>query len=153
MTNAVQDDLLAAELIETLGRIRRHTRRRTERPWPLDALSLAQLDLMRVVRRRPGISVAGAAAELGVAANTVSTLVSSLVAAGMLRRTRDPDDRRAAQLFLSPQSTRRVNRWRDQRTAVVSAALDNLAPQERTAIAKALPALARLATELSPERP
>src|SRR5581483_3849085 len=93
--------VLSEELLEALGQVRRETRRRVGRPWPMQALSGAQVELVRVVRREPGISVAAAARELGVAANTVSTLVGSLVATGMVRREADPADRRIARLHLT----------------------------------------------------
>jgi DNA-binding MarR family transcriptional regulator len=151
MTDVRQDEALAGELLESMGRIRRRTRRRLSRPTPLADLSMAQMELVRVVRRHPGVSVAGAAAELGVAANTVSTLVSSLVTAGVVDRVPDPADRRAAQLDLTPQAARRMNRWRDERAAAVSAALAALDRTDRHAIADALPALGRLAEALSQE--
>jgi DNA-binding MarR family transcriptional regulator len=145
------DTAVAQELLETLGLIRRHTRRRVGRPWPVEALSSAQVELLRVVARQPAISVATAATELGVAANTVSTLVRSLVSAGMLRRVPDPADRRIAQLHLTPTARRRVDRWRDARAQAMSAAIAALDTGDQAAITQALPALARLAVELRPE--
>jgi len=142
---------LAAELIESIGVLRRHLRRRTHRPWTEDAVSSAQIELLRVVRRQPGISVAAAATELGVAANTVSTLVRSLVAAGLLQRSADPADRRIARLDLTPATRRQVERWRDERSAVLATAVARLTPDERAALAAAVPVLARLAVDLRPE--
>jgi DNA-binding MarR family transcriptional regulator len=142
---------LAEELLETLGLLRRQTRRTIGRPWPVQAVSGAQVDLIRVVRRQPGISVAAAATELGLAANTVSTLVGSLVAEGLVQRVRAPADRRIAQLHLSESAQRTVDQWRDQRSAAVAAALGRLAAADRRTLAEALPVLGRLATELRPE--
>lgn len=142
---------LAEELLETLGLIRRHTRRRVGRPSPMRALTQAQIEVVRVVRRQPGISVACAAAEIGVAANTVSTLVGSLVQTGMLRREPDPKDRRVARLRLTETARQRVERWRDERVAAVTGALVALDDAERRSIGDALPALSRLAERLRPE--
>nr|WP_232320542.1 MarR family transcriptional regulator [Rhodococcus sp. WMMA185] len=44
------------------------------------------MELARLLRRRPGISVADAAAGLGLAANTVSTLARQIVDAGLVER-------------------------------------------------------------------
>src|SRR5581483_8164776 len=93
--------VLSEELLEALGQLRRETRRRVGRPWPMQSLTGAQVELLRVVRREPGISVAAAARGLGVAANTVSTLVGTLVSAHMVRREADPQDRRVARLYLT----------------------------------------------------
>jgi DNA-binding MarR family transcriptional regulator len=142
---------LAEELLETLGLIRRHTRRRVGRPWPMQSLTQAQIEVVRVVRRQPSVSVASAAAEIGVAANTVSTLVGSLVEAGMLHRAPDPQDRRVAQLRLTDAARERVERWRDERVAAVSGALADLNDADRRSIGAALPALSRLADRLRPE--
>ena len=142
---------VTSELIETIGLLRRHLRRRTHRPWSEGAVSTAQAELIRLVRRQPGVSVATAAAELGVAANTVSTLVRSLVAAGLLHRSADPADRRVARLDLTPSTRRRVERWRDERAAVLGAAIDRLGAEERARLAAAVPVLARLAADLRPE--
>jgi DNA-binding MarR family transcriptional regulator len=95
--------------------------------------------------------VAGAAAELGVAPNTVSTLVGTLSAAGMVRRDPDPGDRRAARLNLTDTARRRLDRWRDEHVAVVAAAIRALDGADRRAVAAALPALNRLADRLRPE--
>jgi DNA-binding MarR family transcriptional regulator len=139
---------LAEQLLEALGLIRRQARRRVGRPWPLESLTNAQLELVRVVRREPGISVAAAAGELGVAANTVSTLVGSLVENGTLHREPDAQDRRIARLQLTDKSRVRVDRWRDERVAVLSDVLAGLDDADRTAIEGALPALGRLADQL-----
>ncbi len=142
---------LADELLETMGLLRRHTRHRIERPWPVRAVSGAQVELIRLVRRKPDISVAAAATELGVAPNTVSTLVGSLVGNGMVRRSADPHDRRVARLRLTDAARSGVEQWRDARSAAVAQALDRLADDDRTAIQHALPALLRLAAQLGPE--
>ena len=68
---------LADGLISTMAAIRRSGRLLGRAPGELSELTGAQIDLVRLVRRRPGVSVAEAAAELRVAPNTVSTLVAA----------------------------------------------------------------------------
>ena len=77
----------------------RRSGRLVGRPPELSELTGAQLDLVRLVGRRPAVSVAQAAAELRLAANTVSTLVRQLTDAGLLLRRVDPVDRRIARKF------------------------------------------------------
>ncbi len=141
---AVADDLL-----RTMAAIRRGARLAGRPPEFVD-LTGAQLDLLRLVRRRAGIAVAEAAAELALAANTVSTLVSQLCDAGLLTRSVDESDRRIARLELTASTARRLGRFRDRRVALVAAAIDALEPAERCRLEAAAPVLARLG-ELMPE--
>jgi DNA-binding MarR family transcriptional regulator len=139
---------LAEELFAAVGQLRRQSRRQAGRPWPVATASGAQIELIRLVRRQPGTSVAEAAAELGLAANTVSTLVGQLVTAGVLQRTPDPDDRRVARLALTATAKRRVDRWRDQRAAVLANALAALSRDDREALRRAAGIMARLSAAL-----
>lgn len=127
-----------------IGAVRRAVRRAVGGAATAVPLTGAQSELMRLVRRRPGISVAEAAGELSLAANTVSTLVGQLMDAEVLERRADPADRRIARLRLTPEASRRVSAWRDRRAAVVGAAIDELTGADRAAIEAALPAFARL---------
>ena len=141
---------VADELLTALSAIRRATRRSSSRPAELSSLTTAQLELARVVRRNPGISIAGAAEAMRLAPNTVSTLVGDLAAAGLLVRRTDPHDRRVARLELTEGWKRKIDAWRDRRVAAVDAALRRLPAEERRRLERALPALARLGAELDP---
>jgi len=139
---------VAEELVTALSAIRRAIRRSTSRPSELASLTSAQLELARVVRRNPGISIAGAAEAMRLAPNTVSTLVGDLVSAGLLLRHTDPSDRRVAQLELTESWKRKIDAWRDRRVAAVDEAMGGLSPDERRRLERALPALARLGAEV-----
>ena len=143
------ETVLADELLSVLGSLRRQARRVAGRPWPLAEVSGAQTELIRLVRRTPNLAVAEAAAELGLAPNTVSTLVSQLVAHGVLQRTRDSADRRVARLELTTSATRRVGHWRDERSAAVAEALMTLSPADRAVLAEAVPVIARLSAAIA----
>jgi DNA-binding MarR family transcriptional regulator len=147
----VTTTVLAEELLAAVGLVRRHLRRSVGRPFPLSALTDSQAELVRTVRRNPGISVAEAAAELGLVANTVSTLVGQLTERELLQRTPDPADRRIARLTLADPARRQVEAWRDRRAALVTQALDDLGPDDRDALQAALPVLAVLAERLHPD--
>jgi DNA-binding MarR family transcriptional regulator len=120
---------------------------------PPPRLRPAQVELLLVVGRRPGISVAAAARELHLADNSVSTLVNQLVKAQLLRRETDPGDRRAARLVLTPAAERRIAEYRDRRARLVGARFDELPAGDREAIAAALPALRRLLSGLQEPPP
>lgn len=138
---------IAAELMTVNAAMRRLVRRRLREEVP-PRLPPAQVELMTVVDRRPGISVAAAARELRLADNSVSTLVNQLLGAGMLRREQDSNDRRVVRLELTPAARRHLTEWRDRRARMVGARIDDLDTEDRAAIAGALPALGRLLASL-----
>ncbi|GAA4634224.1 hypothetical protein GCM10023196_074880 [Actinoallomurus vinaceus] len=139
---------LGGDLMDVTMAMRRLVRRRLRGVTPPPDLRPGQVELMLVVDRHPGVSVAAAARELRLADNSVSTLVNQLIRAGMLRRETDPDDRRAARLELTDAARRRIANWRDRRAHLVGARLDELSDEDRASIAAALPALRRLLTRL-----
>jgi DNA-binding MarR family transcriptional regulator len=141
---------VADQLLAALASIRRAARRHSGRPAELSSSTSAQLELARVVRRNPGISIAGAAEAMRLAPNTVSTLVGELVSAGLLVRRTDPSDRRVARLELTPGWRRKIDAWRDRRVTAVDEALQRLPADDRHLVERALPALSRLAAELEP---
>jgi DNA-binding MarR family transcriptional regulator len=144
--------VLADDLFDVLGLLRRRSRRLVGAPLPELELSGAQLELVRVIRRNPGVAVADAAALLGLAPNTVSTLVGQLVALSVVVRERDEQDRRVARLHLTSPAREAVERWRDQRAGAIASALESLGLEERTRIAHALPLIAEVAARL-PDAP
>jgi DNA-binding MarR family transcriptional regulator len=141
-----------SDLMRLAARIRRISRRRLAASLGLTPLPEAQRELLFVVEARPGIGVAGAATELGLANNSVSTLVNALVEADLLRRETDPADRRAARLQLTDAAARRLRTWRAARAQLLGAAVDRGDPDDRRAIEAALPALRRLLADLRDER-
>ncbi|GIH14227.1 MarR family winged helix-turn-helix transcriptional regulator [Rugosimonospora africana] len=143
-------DPLAEELLATLGLVRRHLRRLVGRPWPQSPMTGSQSELIRLVRHNPGISVAEAAAELGLAANTVSTLVRQLTELDLLRRSPDEHDRRIARLSLTAPAQRQAEARRDRRIARVSQVLDRLDRADLDALRAALPTLNAIAEHLRP---
>lgn len=136
---------LAERIVDDVGAFRRALRAASGPALPGTPLTGAQAGLVRLVRRTPGVSVAAAAAELRLAANTVSTLVGQLTAAGVLVRTADLDDRRVARLELTEPAARQLRSWRDGRQQALVAALDRLPATRRRALTRALPALSELA--------
>ena len=138
----------AARLAEVIGRLRRSLRRRVRETGKFPPLHEAQLELVRLLSRSPGIRVQQAAAALQLRPNTVSSLVAGLVGQGLVSRTTDPGDGRAVRLELTPAANRRLARWRDHRHAVLGDALTRLDAADRAAVTSALEALTRLAVRL-----
>lgn len=139
---------IAAELADqadALFQAFRTIRRRVlARPLGMDAIPGSHLELLNLVRRRPGLRVREAAQTLRLASNTVSTLAGQLADNGLLERRRDEGDHRGVRFFLTTAAQTELADWRDQRLELLAAALADLQPTERQRIAAALPAIARL---------
>ncbi|MEV4712598.1 winged helix-turn-helix domain-containing protein [Micromonospora sp. NPDC049374] len=140
MTDETLDQLGAA-----LSDLHRVLRRRAIQRTGRAALPDAQVEVLRLVQRQPGISVREAAERLGTAANTVSTLVGELTTAGLLRRDRDPADRRTVRLKLTDVAYERIAAYGQYRRELLAAALAGLDATDRERLRAAAPALSRLA--------
>jgi DNA-binding MarR family transcriptional regulator len=138
----------AAELLAALGAVQRVARRTVRGSACAGPLPPARSELLRLTARRPGISVAEAAAELRLAPNSVSTMVSKLTADGLLSRGRAATDGRSVRLTVTDKGAARVRQWRDIRAELTGRALEGLEPVDRRAIGAAVPALARLAARM-----
>jgi DNA-binding MarR family transcriptional regulator len=142
---------LAAELFATVGRFRRQARRSGGRPAIGTGLPESQAELLRLVGRQPDISVRQAAVELGLAANTASTLVSRLSTDGLLVRTVDPDDRRVGRLRLTEAAQRIADESRAARRAALVTALERLDPDQIERLTEGLSVLADVTRMLREE--
>ena len=132
---------LVAEVFGVVGRFRRQLRRSAGRALDSARLSEAQSELLLLVGRRPGISVSVAAAELGLVPNTASTLVSRLVANGLLIRTVGETDRRVGQLRLAEPTQQLVDASRAARRALLSDVLRELDDDQIESLTKGLEVL------------
>jgi DNA-binding MarR family transcriptional regulator len=138
-------------LLTAIASIRRSGGHLARRPVELSNLTGSQLDLVRVILRRPGVSVNEAAEELRLAPNTVSTLVRQLTDQNMLIRRADPTDRRVARLNLTPTMGRKVSAFRDRRLGTLVAAMTSLSMRDQRRLAHAVELLDHLAAELLEE--
>ena len=138
----------ASELLAAIGAIRRVARRAVRGSATAEPLPPARSELLRLVSRRQGITVAEAAQELHLAPNSVSTMVSKLTADGLLSRGRADSDGRSVRLTLTDKGGARIAQWRDLRADLTGRALSTLSEPDRQAIRAALPALARLAEQM-----
>ena len=144
---------LVTELFSTVGRFRRTVRRSGPRGFDLSGITESQAELLRLVGRQPGISVSAAAADLALAPNTASTLVSKLSADGLLVRTPDPEDRRVGRLALTAPAQRLADESRAARRAALAQVLDGLDADETRALAAGLQVLSDITKKLQENRP
>lgn len=142
---------LAAELFGTVGRFRRQVKRTAGPPIGV-GLPESHAELLRLIGRQPGISVRHAAAELGLAANTASTLVSKLSADGLMVRTVDPDDRRVGRLQLTESAQRIADESRAARRAALNAVLDRLDQDQLDSLTSGLEVISHMTRMMSEDR-
>jgi DNA-binding MarR family transcriptional regulator len=141
-------DLLADELLGAMGSIRRTGRRHAGRPEELSQLTGSQLELVRLLRRRPGISVNQVAEELNLAPNTVSTLVRQLVDAGFVVRRCQEADRRVARLDLADDLGRKMGAFRDRRMGLLVDAMHALPVHDQRRLRSTVGVLLKLQREM-----
>jgi DNA-binding MarR family transcriptional regulator len=143
---------LITEVFGVVGRFRRQLRRSAPRGLESARLTESQAELLWLVGRRSGISVSEAAAELGLAANTASTLVSKLVSTGLLIRAVDATDRRVGRLRLAEPTQQVVDASRAARRALLSEILGELDDDQIESLTKGLEVLDTMTRKLKERR-
>lgn len=137
----------AGDLSRTLGPLRRAVLRATRAKANLPDVSEAYIELIRTLAAEGPLTSAALAQRLQLARSTVSNLVKSMSADGLIERTPTPDDLRSTALGASPSAVRALRRYDTVSSEVISAAMELLSPGDQQAITMATPALGRL-TEL-----
>ena len=140
------------EVSRVVGRFRRQLRRSAGRGFDSARLTESQSELLWLVGRQPGISVSAAAAELGLVPNTASTLVSKLVARGLLVRTAGETDRRVGHLRLAGAAQQIVDTSRAARRALLAEVLTELGDDQIDSLAKGLEVLNTMTQRLQERR-
>jgi DNA-binding MarR family transcriptional regulator len=140
-------DKLAERLLEVSSSLIRAARSAASEGARRD-VTMAQMELLRLVRRRPGITATAAATELRLARNTVSTLVGQLAGQDLLARERDEADGRIVQLRLLPAAQERMAAWRKRRLRATSSAVQQLSATELVQLAEAVAPLEVIAQSL-----
>jgi DNA-binding MarR family transcriptional regulator len=140
---------LTVELAKVLARIGRGLRYRTRDVRQALDVTHSEAELLKLLDRKPGIRVHDAAMELGIASNSVSTLVKQLTRSALIQREVDPLDGRVAQLRLTPLADEWVTRLGNAREAAIGRALETLEESDRALLDAALPAMVRLSKAIS----
>ena len=145
------DTETAARLRNVIGRLSR--RLRTTAAAREAGLTPTGISVLLNVNRNGPSRMAELAETEGLNPTMLSRVVSNLVAAGLIERSSDSDDRRAAWVDVTKKGRRLAERMRSERTEAVNAAMRELPEDEQRQISKALSALEALAEELKERRP
>jgi DNA-binding MarR family transcriptional regulator len=112
----------------------------------------AQVELLRLVNDRPGVSVREAAEALRMQPNNVSSLVSILVRDGFLRRVADSADRRLVLLKPTAKMRKASAQVDSELRHDIATALAELPAASTKRIRAAIPDLRALVERLEPDR-
>jgi DNA-binding MarR family transcriptional regulator len=118
-------------------------------PSAADALPPTELEIMRLLVRRPGASVSDVARELRLHAANVSTAIRTLEARGLLVRERDAHDRRVVRLTPTRRALAHRGRQEGAWGTALRDALDALPGAHASRLLAAEPSLRALADELA----
>ena len=132
-TLASELDAHLIALWKAVGRVQRHD------------LSRTAASVLAALRDHGPQRITALATTEAVAQPTMTTLVGRLERDGLVTRDPDPRDARAVLVSLTPEGLMRLKRIREARAAAIDARLAELDPDEREALAAAMPALEKLA--------
>ena len=139
-----------ARLRVAIGRLSR--RLRTTAAGSAAGLTPTKISVLLTVVREGPIRVSALAQSESLNPTMLSRVIAALVDAGLLARTSDGGDRRAAWVDATEDGRQLAQRMRRERTDAVNEALEGLAPDNRRLLEMALPALEQLAEQLTERR-
>jgi len=139
---------VASELSRLLGPLRRALLRRTRDAAGLPDLPEAQIQLLRVLEDGRAVGMRDVADRLQLAPSTVSNLVRTMTAHGLVERRTSDADLRSAELVATDHALGLLHRYDELSDIALRNALDDLSARDRNAIVKAVPALRQLLQSL-----
>jgi DNA-binding MarR family transcriptional regulator len=149
-TATLLDTDSATRLRTVIGRLSRQLR---ATPSGLDAaLTPTRISLMLTIDRTGPIRLSELGEHEGINPTMLSRSVTQLVDAGLVARTSDSGDRRAAWVSATDAGHELAERMRQERTAAVNDALAGISVADRRTLEQAIPALEALALELQGRR-
>jgi DNA-binding MarR family transcriptional regulator len=141
----------ASRLRVAIGRLSR--RLRTTAAGSAAGLTPTRISVLLTVVRDGPIRLAVLAEAESLNPTMLSRVIADLGDAGLVARTSDDGDRRAAWVEATDDGRGLAERMRRERTDAVNEAMEELAPADRRLLEQALPALEQLAEQLKDRRP
>jgi DNA-binding MarR family transcriptional regulator len=133
------------DLADRLHSVAIHLLRRLRREDDASGLPSPQLSALSVIVFGGPLTLGALAAAEQVRPPTITKLVATLEAAGLVEREVDPDDRRIARVRATARGSRLLQDGRQRRVALLTASLAQLSASERATLAKAIPILEKAA--------
>jgi DNA-binding MarR family transcriptional regulator len=134
---------LAAQLRHGVGRLARRLRREGSAP----GASQPQLSALTAIDRHNTMTMGALAAHEQVQPPTMTTIVASLLAEGLVTRTPDPLDRRIAWLVVTPEGRKLLSRRRRNMDAFLLGRLRALPPEDVATLERAADIIAEFTEE------
>jgi DNA-binding MarR family transcriptional regulator len=128
-----------------LARLSRRLRRHQ-----VAGLTPTQLAALATVEQQGPMRLGDLAAAEGIAPSTLTRLVTALEDSGFVQRCADPSDARASTLAITPHGHEIMEQIRSDITLALARSLRELSPDQRVALAAALPVLEQLAEPPAP---
>jgi DNA-binding MarR family transcriptional regulator len=108
-------------------------------------LTQTQLAALSTVEQSGPLRLGDLAAAEGIAPSTLTRMVAALEEAGFVSRRQDPSDARASTIAITDLGRQTMERLRAEGNALLAQSLRHLTPEQRSAIAAAVPSLEVLA--------
>jgi DNA-binding MarR family transcriptional regulator len=134
---------LANRLRPVLLTLNRHLRREAH----AEGITGGQAALLAQIRKYPQLGVRELAAREGISAPSMTRYLDRLEKAGLIVRTRSPQDARRIRLALTPKGVRVLRSVRRRRTVWLAERLEGLGSSDQRAVADAIEPLTRLLGE------
>jgi DNA-binding MarR family transcriptional regulator len=137
---------LVARLRAVIGRLARQLNETSTG----EGLTPTQYSVLALVRTRGPLGLAELTELEGLNPTMLSRVIRVLDDAGLILRSPDPGDMRAARLEITPAGEQMHERIRERRTSVLTECLNRLSPQTAAALLDNVPALEALAEAVKP---
>jgi DNA-binding MarR family transcriptional regulator len=147
----ILDEETAVRLRVAIARLSR--RLRSTSAGTAAGLTPTRISVLLTIVRTGEIRLSALAQTEGLNPTMLSRVISDFVAAGLVARTSDDGDRRAAWVTPTAGGRKLAERIRRERTAALNDALEGLSDDDRHLLERALPALEGLAEQLRERRP
>ena len=143
----------AADLARLLGPLRRRVLRRSQERAGLPDLTEAQVEVLRALTADGRLGLRELARRLRLARPTVSNLLRTLTAAGLVARTPGTGDQRRVEVSATGTARDLLDRYDAASTATLTDALDRMDAADRAALPGAVAVLERLLATLDDQPP
>jgi DNA-binding MarR family transcriptional regulator len=141
----------AVRLAAVISPLRRSLLAAARRAHRLPEIPDSQVEILRALPRGTAASPGELAERLGLSRPAVSNLLSAMEDRGLIARRPRGADRRQVEVAATERALGLFERFDRASAALVDGATDRLSPQDRAALAAAVPALERLRDALLDE--